>query len=201
MKARIIVFFTCLIFCGTARAQSDLQAMLKQIALLEIHIEELKKAIDIARVGLTTISEIKNGEFNLHNIFFSSLQRVNPVVAKYSKIAEIIADQISIVSQFKALIKKTYVSVSFTNCEFAYLNEVYSNISSECTKNLNDLIYVTTDGSLEMTDDERIKRIDGIYMDMKDKYAFTQDFTAHSESLLAERERAERESQIIKSLE
>ena len=58
----------------------------------------------------------------------------------------------------------------------SYINTVYSHISSECTKSLNDLIAVTTDGTLEMTDDERIKRIDGIYDDMKDKYAFTVEF-------------------------
>ena len=38
------------------------------------------------------------------------------------------------------------------------------------------LIAVTTDGNSEMTDDERIKRVDGIYDDMEDKYAFTQSF-------------------------
>ena len=60
---------------------------------------------EIARDGLTTIHEIKNGEFNLHNLFFSSLKTVNPEVAKYSRIAVIIADQVSIIGEFKSLSK------------------------------------------------------------------------------------------------
>jgi hypothetical protein len=201
MKRRVFVFFTCLTLWRTAGAQSDIQAMLKQIALLEIHIEELKNAIDIARDGLTTISEIKNGEFNLHSIFFSSLQRVNPSVAKYSKIAEIIEDQIAIVSDFKALLKRMNGSARISNSDIVYVNTVYSNISRECSKSLNDLIAVTTDGNLKMTDDERVKRINGIYLDMKDKYAFTQKFTIESGKLITERDRAFNETQFLKSLE
>lgn len=201
MKRLLSTFFTFLIFYGMSKAQSDIQAMLKQIALLEIHIGELKNAIDIARVGLTTISEIKKGEFNLHNIFFSSLQRVNPVVAKYSKIAEIIADQISIVSDFKALQKNLSGSNRVSSTELAYINAVFSFITNECEINLNALIDVTTDGSLEMTDDERVKRIDGICLDMKDKYAFTQSFIAHSDLLITERDDALNEGNLLKSLE
>src|ERR1700676_2135401 len=105
MRKTLIILF--LFLAGTGlRAQSDIQAMLKQIALLAVYVKELENAINIAQDGLTTIGEIKNGEFNLHNLFFSSLQRVNPSVVKYSKIAEIIADQIAILSDFKTMIRR-----------------------------------------------------------------------------------------------
>src|SRR6202035_5667433 len=85
--------------------------------------------------------------------------------------------------------------------EFSYISSVYSNMINECGKNLNALIEVTTDGKLEMTDDERIKRIDGIYDDMEDKYAFTQSFT-NKAGLLADQRTAETdENGILKILE
>ena len=111
------------------RAQGDIQAMLKQIALLAVYMKDLEDAMKIAKDGLTTISEIKNGEFNLHSLFFSSLQSVNPSVAKYSKIAEIISDQVAIVSNFKNLINTTeqlrphdkFGNVLYQHCLFPYI--------------------------------------------------------------------------------
>jgi hypothetical protein len=72
---------------------------------------------------------------------------------------------------------------------------------NECGKNLNALIAVTTDGKLEMTDDERIKRINGIYDDMENKYSFTQSFTTKA-GLLADQRIAETdENEFLKILE
>ena len=85
---RSIIFILVILCSGFAHAQSDIQAMLKQIAKLEIYIIDLEKGYKIAQEGLTTIGEIKKGEFNLHSFFFSSLESVNPSVAKYSKIAD-----------------------------------------------------------------------------------------------------------------
>src|SRR5665213_2261912 len=116
MKKWVIILFSVL-GSSVLHAQSDIQAMLKQIALLGVYVKELQNAIEIARDGLTTIWEIKNGELNLHNVFFNSLQRVNPSVAKYSKIAEIIADQVAIVSDFKSLIKRLNNSGRMTSAE------------------------------------------------------------------------------------
>ena len=103
-----ILFFISYMFCFCmAEAQSDIKAMLKQIAKLEIYIQDVEKGYKIAQAGLTTINEFKHGEFNLHNLFFSSLKTVNPKVLKYERIAEIIADQISIINQFKTISKIT----------------------------------------------------------------------------------------------
>jgi hypothetical protein len=201
MKIWLFCFCTIFCFCGAGRAQEDILAMIKQIGLLEVYIVDLEKGYKIAREGLTTIGEIKKGEFNLHNIFFSSLQSVNPSVAKYSKIAEIISDQLAIISGFKSLIKRLKSSGRITAVEMNYISSVYSNISDECSKSVAGLIAVTTDGTLEMTDDERIRRINGIWGDMKDKYAFTQRFTAEAGALNDQRVSEENQMQLLKSLE
>ena len=182
----------------SVHAQADIQAMIKQILKLEIYIVDLEKGYKIAKEGLTTIGEIKKGEFNLHSIFFNSLESVNPSVAKYSKIAEIISDQVAIVSNFKSLLAR---SGRLTSSDISYINAVYSNMSSECTKNLNALITVLKDGELEMTDDERIKRIDGIWLDMQDKYVFTQSFTSQAGAVNGQRDNELNEIQLLKLLE
>jgi len=201
MAHRLFIILTSFILCGTARAQSDIQAMLKQIALLAVHVRELENAIEIARDGLTTINEIKHGEFNLHNIFFSSLQSVNPTVAKYSRIAVIIADQVSILTEFKSLIQRLKSNREITPLELSYVESVYTNMAEECSKSISDLIAVTTNGNLEMTDDERIKRINVIAADMNDKYTFCRQFTSGADKLMNERTTDEQDLRLSKSLE
>ncbi len=201
MKKRWFCLCTSFTLLGGLRAQSDIQAMLKQIAKLEIYIVDLEKGYKIAREGLSTIGEIKKGEFNLHSVFFSSLESVNPSVAKYSKIAIIVADQLSIVSQFKSLIQKTNSSGKLTNAELQYIQAVYLNISDESMKTLNSLIAVLTDGTFEMTDDERIKRIDLSYNDMEDKYAFTQSFCDKANQINFLRMDEANEYGLLKALE
>ncbi len=201
MRIRWLCFLVSFTLCGSVHAQADIQAMIKQIAKLEIYIIDLEKGYSIAKKGLTTIGEIRNGEFNLHSIFFSSLQSVNTSVARYSKIAEIISDQLAIVSNFKTLIKNLNNSGRLTTNEMNYIGSIYSNMSNECTKNLNELITVITDGKLEMTDDERIKRIDIVWSDMNDKYAFTQSFVRDSGYLNNARNSETNETQFLKSLE
>jgi hypothetical protein len=201
MKYALVILLFCCSICPKVKAQADILAMIKQIALYGIYIEDLEKGINIAKEGLTTISEIKHGEFNLHTLFFNSLQTVNPAVSKYSKIGEIISDQLAIIASFKTLIKTLNNAGRLTSSEMAYINSVYNYLTNECTKSLADLIAVTTDGKLQMTDDERIKRIDGIYTDTKDKYAFTQKFTGQVSRLSVERAEDKNETELLKSLE
>ncbi|HMH35210.1 MAG TPA: hypothetical protein VK543_19375 [Puia sp.] len=197
---KVVIILCVALASNQVNAQSDIKAMLKQITLLGIYIRDLEKAIVIAREGLKTIDEIKHGEFNLHNMFFSSLRSVNPAVVKYSKVAEIIVDQLAIVSDFKNLLDRLNSSGKITKAELSYVTAVYSHISDECSKSINDLIEVTSDGKLEMTDGERIKRIDGIYSAVKDKYAFTKSFTSNADRVARERIREPIENQLLKSL-
>jgi len=49
------------------------------------------------------------------------------------------------------------------------------------------LILLITDGSLQMKDDERIKRIDALHAEMKDRYVFEQHFTNEANELAIQR--------------
>src|SRR4051812_14383767 len=75
--------------------------LIEQIAAFQMYLGYVQKGYSIARKGLTTIGNIKKGDFNLNNDFFSSFKSVNPTIRNYSKVAEIIAFQIKIVHTYK----------------------------------------------------------------------------------------------------
>jgi hypothetical protein len=179
-----------------SQKKADIKYMLDQIAALQVYIGYAEKGYGIAQKGLRFIGDMKKGEFNLHNTFFNSLKSVNPSIRKYGKVADIISYQLSIINGFKQLLGLKNMSPA----EMNYLNTVYNNLAAESSKSLQVLLDVITDNSLEMADNERIQRIDIIYADMKDKYAFMQSFGSEVALLSAQRENELNETGLLKKL-
>lgn len=161
--------------------------LLENIAALKVYAGYVQKGYNIARNGLNTIQSIKKGDFNLHDDFFASFCVVNPKVKHYTKVGAIIAMQVSIAKQVSATIKQCRNSNQFTVAETAYIQSVFNHLLDDCTRLLDELNTVISNGNLEMKDDERIKRIDAIYADMQDKQVFAQSFGNSANGLAVQR--------------
>src|SRR4051794_17419012 len=81
--------------------KTQLRYLTQQIAAYQVYEGYLHKGYNIAKHGLNAISNLKNGEFNLHQAFFSSLSKINPSIQHYSRIADIIVLQAEILKQYK----------------------------------------------------------------------------------------------------
>jgi hypothetical protein len=190
MKTIILLLLTSFACSWNADGQfldqqaTELKYYEQQIAYLQLYMGYLQKGYQIAQSGLSEITAIKKGEFNLHQSFFSSLVSVNTQISRYARVADIISMQLSILSNFKKTLQQARF---YSSSEISYLQSVYSNLASECSKNLTQLIALITDATLTMHDDERIRRIDNIYADTKDQYAFSQSFTSEASLLSAQR--------------
>lgn len=161
--------------------------LIQQIAALQVYIGYAKKGYKIAKEGLNTIGGFTKGEFNLHTDYLNSLKSVNPEVRRYVKVAEIIALQVKIIQNYNRTYRQLNSSDAFSEDELAYIGRVYSRLLDDCDNTLDELITITTDGKLEMKDDERIERIDKLYLDMQDKFTFSQSFSNDAKSLAASR--------------
>ena len=171
----------------TEQKKTQIKYLLQQIAANKVYIDYIEKGYKIAHTGLQTIHDIKKGDFNLHFNFLDSLKKVKPAVKNWAKVAEIIAYQLRIIKNGKQTIKDIREAGQFTDDELDYCKMVFDNLLEECLKNMDELFMVTTDGILTMKDDERMKRIDKLYVDMQDKYAFTSSFSNEMGILSAQR--------------
>ncbi len=174
--------------------------LLQQIAGLQVYIGYVQKSYSIAKQGLNTINDIKDGEFKLHKDYFQSLKSVNPKIKNYSKIADIIAMQVNIIKVYKEAGRQVKHSGSFNGDEISYFNGVFERLMNDCTKVIVELITVTGSGQLEMKDDERLKRIDALYSDMQDKYIFIQSFSNEAKLLAASRTQEQNDIQSVRAL-
>jgi len=173
---------------------------IQQIAALQVYLGYVEKGYDLAKKGLDVIQALKSGEFNLHETFFNSLKSVNPTIKNAAEVAEIVALQISIVNHFKDAIKTYKESDQFNNDELSYINKVYRNLTTDCLKDIDALMAVIADDSMQMNDDERMNQINNIYADMQDKNSFTQYFTNSASMFANQRAREQNDISVSQSL-
>lgn len=194
----LLPLFFCLV-CADTQAQTweewfrqkktQRKYLAKQIALLKIHLEYLKKGYDIAQQGLTLIGDIKDGEFGLHRSYFASLKDVNPQLARLTKVADTFTMQAYIVRRMGEINAFSQNNPYLTPEEIRYVATVYTNLLKLADASLGELLVIVRAGESQMTDDERLARIDLLYADMLDKHAFVRSFENDVHLIAAERER------------
>jgi hypothetical protein len=177
---------------------TELKEYAQQIAALQVYIGEAEKGYRIVESGLASIGNINQGEYELHQAFFSSLAAVNPKIANMAEVAEILALQVSIVEGFTASMNRWKKGGGLSAGELEAAGQVYSTIYQAGLQDLRDLLNLTTPGKLTMPDDQRILRIQALDGDMKQQYVFVQQFSAQTDMLAAERQGAGAQAGMMK---
>ena len=147
--------------------------LLQQIAALQVYINYAKKGYSIVSGGINTIRDIKKGDLNLHNTFFSSLKTINPKISRYAKVADIISYQVRIIKLARQTLQSIREANQFSIEEIEYCKMVLDAMLDDCIQSITELIEIITPDKLQVTDDERLVRIDKLYLDMQDKFTFS----------------------------
>lgn len=194
-KTAVLVYLLLAFTCQLSQAQTfgeffnqkktQKKYLLQQIAALQVYIGYAKKGYDIASTGLQSIKDITNGEFGLHTAYITSLKAVSPVIRNNIKVAEIIETQLNITKAFGSV--KSSKALTLSNQ--LYILDVREKVMDECAKDLDELLLVITSGKLEMSEKERIRRLDRIYSSITDKYGFAIDFVGQVMTLINQREK------------
>lgn len=175
--------------------------LIEQIIAYQVYLDYLKKGYTIAHNGLTAIENIKNGNFNLDRDFFKSLKNVKPAIHNSVKVVDIIAFQYSIIRDMKNVYLFCQNNKHFTPEEIRYVARVHTSMLLLCDASLSELHTIIQSGEAQMTDDERLQRIDKIHEDMQDKRAFVTAFGNDTKLLARQRQKEQIEvDQLIKIL-
>jgi len=165
-----ILALAFLLSARPACAQMDRDEMLAQIAKLQLFISQTEKGYELVRQGLATIGDIKHGDFNLHQLFFTSLQLVNPEIRSYVKIADIITMQTNMLSAYHAGYDQVKTAELFSATDVIYINSLYQGILRKNNDDILELTGILTEGNWEMNDAQRLSRIDHLYENVTVQY-------------------------------
>lgn len=199
---KFLLLLCLLIGAGRSFAQDGkiIERYLEQIASLEAYIKVLEKGYDIVKKGTEIIGNIKKGDLSLHSDYFSSLKSVSPAVKKYVRVGDIIALQVNILAVYNACHKETAGSGWFTGGETDFIFSFLSNMLNASMADLDVLLTVTASGTVGMSDDERLRRIDRLYVDMQRIYATAQSFRQTTQAMSLYRQREQGDIQNGKNL-
>jgi len=202
-----LCFLLCAFSFPPAKAQSstgqDMQQLLYDIEKLtqfKAILSDMQRGYTILTRGYEQVKTMAQGNFNLHSLFLNGLMQVNPEVAKYARVADIIADEADILSEYKNAFRGFQTSGGFNAGELDYLARVYAQLTGAALNDVNELINVITASKLRMSDDERLSAIDRIYASGNDKRNFLRDFNRRTHILLLQRQREQNEVDNLKSL-
>jgi hypothetical protein len=170
-----------------AQKKTKLKYIAEQIAAFEAYAGYLKQGYDIVEKGWSVVNDIKHGDFDLHNNYFTSLKEVNGSIASYRKVDSITSLQVQILQVNEAINKFIRNNENIQSQENEYITKVMSNLLDKCAGDLGQLTILTTNDSVEMKDDERLRRIDDLYNDMQNKYAFARHFQNSVQTLALSR--------------
>ena len=151
---------------------------LKQIGFNQLMLGYLKQAMTIAKTGLTTINDINHGDFSLHSDFFASLKKINPKIERLAKVADIIALQVNIVKNYHRDINRLKNSGQFSDAEIKYISSVFGKLLDDTNATLDILYNLVTADHFQMTDNERITKINSLYGSMLESYQFSCHFSS-----------------------
>jgi hypothetical protein len=199
------IWFIFLIFIGAnaySQSQEAQQLLLdvQKLAQLKNILEDLKKGYTILESGYSTIRNISEGNYNLHDLFLNSLLEVSPTVRNYKRIADIISLQLRIVKEYQAAFRQFKGSQLFDDDELKYIASVYSNLFNQSFSNLDALATVITSGQLRMSDDERLSEIDGIWKNISDQFSFLKDFNNKTRVLALQRAKEKSDVEVMRAL-
>lgn len=188
-----LCFSVLLLSAASARAQSfsdlfgqgkkELKNMALQIAALNAFQQSAWQGYQILHNEWSAIGNWKNGELGLHQTYYTSLSQVNPVVKSDPDIGSLQSEQEAIVELWNAAGHVPGLQPG----EQSYVQRVRDHLLKDCSADLRQLQQLLQNGSLTMSDDERLKGIARLQADMLDKYWFTQGFCNSVRLLVVQR--------------
>jgi hypothetical protein len=193
MKGRKLMVVLCLSLSATHGALSQTQEAsqlllnYEKLKQLEEILDNMYKGYQILSQGYNRIKGIAEGNYNLHQVFLDGLFAVNPAVAKYRRISDIITYQQLLMKEYRRAFNGFKNDSHFTTDEIRYLEKVYEYLVRQSLKNLEELAMIITANKLRMSDDERIQSIDRIYFDIENKLSFLRYFNNSTQMLVLQR--------------
>lgn len=197
MKAITMILLVSLLGLPAVKAQTwaewfnqkntQKKYLIEQIAALKAYGSYLSKGYSIARSGLGSIEGFKDGEFGLHRAYFGSLGTVHPAIAGSEKARETMLLEQRATQYLEALSNNCQNSYQLVPTEKRYTKQVCAKFLREVNAALDELEDLTTNGRLQMSDDQRIKRLDLIWEQAKSHYRFARNFHASTMNLISER--------------
>lgn len=147
----------------------DIQQLLsdvQKLAQLKQILTQMYQEYTMLQKEYEQIKGLSQGTFSLHKAFLDGLLLVSPAVRSYYKVGDILGKEASLLGEYQSASGYFRGTGLFTSQELDGFSTNYSLYMQRGQKDVDELSLVTTDGTLRMSDAERLSAIDRIDADM-----------------------------------
>lgn len=174
--------------------------LVQQIAALWAYGSQLREGYNLVRDSTGIIGASASGELGLHKDFFDRLKAVDPKLVNSGKVESVLRLHSAMEKQRTYTWRALNGSDLLNNVEKQQARILLDGLAKSSGNELHDMQITLSSGMLELTDDERIKRIDKIYRSTQEIYKVHSNTLPRLISLLQERQQYNRELELLRRM-
>ena len=149
--------------------------LVEQIVALQGYIGVVKKGYEITGKGLTIIQRIKKGDFSLHETFIGSFATVNPSFKNLSEVEQFSSQGLQLEFIYQR-VQKIFKKGFLNSGEMEYIAKVFTQVQRDNAIIEEEGFRITSEGSYQMNDAERLKRLNRLFQDLQEQLRFARHF-------------------------
>jgi hypothetical protein len=157
----------------------------------------------VMKTGNDTQALIKNLEdqtVQMHDEWYTSLLKINSVVANYQQVKSIWNYQNRTMSLYTQNISQLRANPYLTPTQFQGMVKGYTVLLAENVGLLDDLSTILTPGAAKMTDAQRLKFINKISDKVTHQYQLVAYFTKRNQTIATQQTQAAKDAETLKKL-
>lgn len=149
--------------------QTQRKYLLQQITKLQAHLKAVREGYNTVKKGLDIIGQIKDGDLSLHELFFSDQWKVKRILLNHSQAKDILTLYQRIKSESRLFLKALPGYKAISPDEIRVIKTSVEGFQQELDKDLLAYSEVISNDQLQMSDEERLKRIRATFESIREK--------------------------------
>lgn len=175
---------SAILFCLSAHSQTTeewlnqkqtkIKRLMEQIAANAVYIEYARQGYQIITTGLHLIRDINWGDLLQHTNFFQSLANLNPFIRRTRLAGSVTAAALRLQRWADAVERILDGSGELSSQEKYWVKDRVRAVLREASGEITDGAHIFLKDQSLLTDDQRLKRIQGLLGGLQDKLSFMQ---------------------------
>ncbi|MBX0335368.1 conjugal transfer protein TraI [Pontibacter sp. HSC-14F20] len=187
---------------GVKKVIVALDLQVQRIQNETIWLQNAQKVLEnkLSELRLTEISEWSERQRRLYADYYDELWQVKQAIATYRQVREIITLQAALVSEYRRAYGLFRQDGHLSPAELEYLYRVYAGILSESIQHLDQALLVTSSFATQMSDGERLSRLEAAAAGIRQHYSDLRRFNAGQLQLCLQRAREQGDLEAVQRL-
>lgn len=167
-----------------------------------IWLQNAQKVLEnaLSKLKLQEISEWTQKQKEQYQVYFNELRTIREVIARYKRIQQIVKMQADLLNEYQEAWRRFSSDPNFSHKELMEMERMYEVMLEKGLDNLEAVLQVIRPFNLEMTDQQRMERIDRAARSMAAILSDLRAFGRQNVMLSLERTKDEAQRKAVRSL-